>query len=66
MSATARGAATSPPPGSGQPNTPRGMAEADNTRLWLGLGAVVVAGGAYYYYTKDDDIKATEANKKKN
>jgi len=53
-----------------QPNTPpppSSMAKegADNSKLWLGLGAAGVAGVAYYYYTQPDDAKALQANAKK-
>jgi hypothetical protein len=38
---------------------------ADNSRLWIALGATAVAGGAYYYYTQSEDAKAVEAKAKK-
>ena len=63
-----RALASSPPP-SDQQNASHsqwGMPKGDNSRLWLGLGAVAVVGGAYYYYTQPDDAKGAEANKKRN
>jgi hypothetical protein len=53
-----------------QPNTPPPMSNmakegADNSKIWLGLGAAGVAGLAYYYYTQPEDVKALEASAKK-
>ena len=53
-----------------QPNTPpppSSLAKegANNSRLWIGLGAAGVAGVAYYYYTQPEDAKVLQAKSKK-